>query len=154
MKNTNLGMRFKNILIAGLSIFLTSCFLDKEFCDRMTKITNEEDYQIILSEYPYKTSRGGEFHYLLQGKDLQTSNDTLIKLLNHRWTESFDFFWSVGDTIIKHKDSMITEIHSKDTIYYMKWDCDNRLINGMTIDQVTQTLHFLKLKEDYYKRTR
>ncbi|MCA4806541.1 hypothetical protein [Myroides odoratimimus] len=120
----------------------------------MTKITNEEDYQIILSGYLYKSSKGGEFHYLLQGKDLQTSNDTLIKLLNHRWTESFNFFWSVGDTIIKHNDSMITEIHSKDTIYYMKWDCDNRLINGMTIDQVIQTLPFLKLKEDYYKRTR
>lgn len=36
----------------------------------------------------------------------------------------------------------------------MKWDCDSRLINGMTIDQVTQTLHFLKLQENYYKRTR
>lgn len=154
MKNTNLGMRFKNILIAGLSILLSSCFLDKEFCDKMNKITYEEDYHIVLSEYPYKSSKGGEFHYVLQGKDLQTNNDTLIKLLNHHWTESFVFFWSIGDTIIKHKDSMITEIHSKDTIYYMKWDCDNRLINGMTEDQVTQTLHFLKLQENFYKRTR
>lgn len=148
-----INMRNK-IIAGGIILLFTSCFLDKEYCEKVNKFTNEDDYQVVLSEKPYSTSTALEFHYAVKGKDVKTQRDTMLKLFHYRWHDSFAFFWDKGDSIVKHKNSMITEIHKRDTIYYMQWDCETPLINGMTVNQVSQTVHFLELKEKYYQNNR
>lgn len=119
-----------------VSILLSSCFLEKENCDKMTKITLEDNYNLILNSRPELSSSNFDYHYKLQGKDLKTHKDTLIKVYNYRWYGLFYYYWNKGDTLIKNKGSLKTEIHKKDTIYYMEWNCKDPLINEISSSSV------------------
>lgn len=148
-----ISMRNK-VIAGGIILLFTSCFLDKEYCEKVNKFTDEDDYQIILSEKPYNTSTNLVFHYVVKGKEVSTQRDTILKLYHYRWHDSFVFYWDKGDSIVKRKNTRVTEIHKKDTVYFMEWDCDTPLINGMTTDQVSQTGNFRMLKEKYYQEYR
>ena len=114
------------------SILFSSCFLEKKNCDKTTKITLDEDYYLILSKKPEIISKNFNFYCELQGKDLKTQKDTLIKAYNFRWYALISGLSQKGDTLVKKKNSVIVEVRKKDTIYSMEWQCGNPLINGVS----------------------
>ncbi|MHC5202762.1 hypothetical protein ACYSNV_11295 [Myroides sp. LJL119] len=124
-----------------MSFGFTGCFLEKEHCEEMTAITLAEKYNLILNSKPESSYRDGVFYYELQGKDLETQKDTLIKVYNYRWHDIFEYYWTKGDTLIKQQESLIVEIHKKDRIYYMEWNCKQPLINGVPSINVTPPPH-------------
>ena len=124
-----------NRLYIGLlfTMLLSSCaYLDKEYCEEMTKVTLKEDYYLILNKKPEKWSGNGTWYYDLVGKDLNTQRDTLVKAYHYRWYSMISSFSEKGDTLVKRNESLIVEIHKRDTIYYMEWQCGNPLINGVS----------------------
>lgn len=124
-----------------MSFGFTGCFLEKGHCEEMTAITLAEKYNLILNSKPESSYRDGVFYYELQGKDLETQKDTLIKVYNYRWHDIFEYYWTKGDTLIKQQESLIVEIHKKDRIYYMEWNCKQPLINGVPSINVTPPPH-------------
>lgn len=123
----------------------SSCFLDKEYCEKMTAITLEEEYNIVLDKEPIKRARDGKFYYELTGKDLNTQRDTLLKLYNYRWYDGFYYYWGDGDTIVKRKKSLLVEIHKIGITHSMEWNCDDSLINGSPVSRVIKSYEFKEL---------
>lgn len=124
-------------LILLMSFGFMGCFLEKKHCEEMTTKTLAEKYSLILNSKPESSYRDGVFYYELQGRDLKTQKDTLIRVYNYRWHDIFEYYWDKGDTLIKQKESLIVEIHKKDIIYYMEWNCKQPLINGIPSVNVT-----------------
>ena len=110
---------------------LLSCRTE-EGCKIGENYVKDENYHLVLSAKPEKLAGNGTWYYLTKGKDISTSKDTVLHLENIRWYEKFYYRWDKGDTLIKVKGSLITEIHKKDTVYYMEWDCDDPKINGIS----------------------
>lgn len=132
----------KRIYIGLLtSILFSSCFLEREYCEEMTKVTLNEDYYLILNKKPEKWSGDGTWYYDIVGKDLNTQRDTLIKAYHYRWYSMISSFCEKGDTLVKKKDSLIVEIHKRNTIYYMEWQCGNPLINGVSFKDFKRPVH-------------
>ena len=124
-------MKYNILFISFIISILLSCRTE-EGCKKIENIIKNDSYNIILSEKPEKFSGNGSWFYETKGRDLRSSKDTVIQLKNFRWYESFYYLWDKGDTLIKEKGSLITEIHKKDTVYYMQWDCDDPKINGIS----------------------
>lgn len=121
-----------NFLLIGLTISALFSCRTEESCKVGENYVKEEVFHLILSEKPKKISMKGKFFYEVKGTDVNNTRDTIINLYNIRWYESFYYLWDEGDTLIKSKESLITEIHKKDTIYYMQWDCNDPKINGIS----------------------
>src|SRR5690606_20416687 len=111
-----------NILLGIMVISVLFSCRTEEGCMISENYVKEENYHIVLSAKPEKLSGNGTWYYLTKGKDISTSKDTVLHLENIRWYEKFYYRWDKGDTLIKEKGSLITEIHKKDTVYYMEWD--------------------------------
>ncbi|SFO09337.1 hypothetical protein SAMN05421741_1203 [Paenimyroides ummariense] len=110
---------------------LFSCKTE-ESCKVEENYVKEENYHLVLSAKPEKTYGKGTWFYELKGKNLDSNTDTIIHLDNYRWYDLFIFLWDKGDSLVKLKGSLITEIHKKDIIYNIEWDCDDPKINGVS----------------------
>ncbi|HLU85339.1 MAG TPA: hypothetical protein VKZ45_07685 [Vicingaceae bacterium] len=124
-------MRYNILFISFITSILLSCRTE-EGCEKIENSIKEENYHLILSEKPEKTYRRGNWFYNLQGGYLERNTDTIIYLSNFRWYDEFYYLWDKGDTLIKEKGNLITEIHKKDTVYYMQWDCFDPKRNGVS----------------------
>ncbi|SFO09363.1 hypothetical protein SAMN05421741_1204 [Paenimyroides ummariense] len=124
-------MRY-NILFSTVIISTLLSCRTEEGCKKIENSIKEENYHLVLSAKPEKNSGNGTWFYEVKGKDLDSNTDTIIHLDNYRWYESFYYLWDKGDTLVKAKGSLITEIHKKDTIYHMQWDCEDPKLNGIS----------------------
>lgn len=125
-------MRYNILFSMTIISTLLSCRTE-EGCKKIENSIKEENYHLVLSAKPEKKSGNGTWFYEVKGKDLDSNTDTIIYLNNFRWYDEYYYFWDKGDTLVKAKGSLITEIHKKDIIYNIEWDCYNPKINGVSL---------------------
>lgn len=120
---------FYTILVIPI-IFIGCTEQTKESCENGKKMYKGNDINIVLTKKPYKN-----WYYFLEGINLNTGKDTFYQL-EGRWYGQLEFYWDVGDTIIKKKGELFLEVHKRDTIHISEWRCDGILIDGVSVSEL------------------
>ncbi|UUC44809.1 hypothetical protein [Flavobacterium cerinum] len=110
----------KIFFLSVIFIFL-SC--EKIDCERLSKITREEECLLVVKKINDSNS---VYNFDINGQSLKTFKDTLYKEQN-RWFCTYYKYLVKGDTIIKRKGELVFNIHKKDTILSFNWECEGKV---------------------------
>lgn len=122
----------KCTLLSVAFCLITSCMVG-ERCEESKVFYKEYEAHIVLDHVPILDFD----HYNLSGKSI-LGGDTIARL-PARWFGELMFFWDVGDTVIKEKESLKIILSKKELkfdnkIFVCEWTCQGHLINGKSAD--------------------
>lgn len=99
-----------------ISIFFSGCFLKMDTCNERLESIRKEDYRIKVSK-AYFANHAEIFHGKdKHGKEVELYYYFLPRIL---------FYVSIGDSLIKIKNSEYFISVHKDTSFLLKWTCED-----------------------------
>ncbi|WON94260.1 MULTISPECIES: hypothetical protein [unclassified Sphingobacterium] len=121
----------KLLVLFFILIFFISCIFTEEDCRKHKDFYRKYEANIVLEKLPELDFD----RYKLYGKEPGVNKDT-IQELPARWFGQLNYFWAVGDTIVKKKGEVIIYIHKKvpkfdTTEFTCELTCDRYIINNM-----------------------
>jgi hypothetical protein len=102
-----------------LILTFNSCM--KVDCDRLAKSMRKDNFLIVVHDMP----NTGSYRFNISGINPITGEKIKCKSSNG-WSE-YNHLISIGDTIIKRKGELIFNIHKKDTVLSIPWECQGKI---------------------------
>ena len=112
-------MIMKYSICVLLILTFSSCL--KVDCERLGEKRKEDEFFIVVYDMP----NTGAYRFNVSGINPITGKKIEYKT-NNGWNE-YNNRISIGDTIIKRKGELVFNIHKKDTVLSIPWECEGKI---------------------------
>ena len=90
-------------------------------CNRLAEKRRNDEFLVVV----YNKSNTRSYRFNISGIDPISGEKREYKT-NNGWYE-YNSRISIGDTIIKRKGELIFNIHKKDTVLSIPWECESKI---------------------------